>query len=65
MHDTMAGFFVPTEADNAAGIGPDFGTTINIINGGIECKQAAKPQVLNRIKYYKEFLEWFGLPEED
>jgi len=43
MHDAMSGFFVPTEADRQAGIGPDFGTTINIINGGIECKQEAKP----------------------
>jgi hypothetical protein len=66
IHDVVAGYFVPTDADDAAGIGATFGTTANIINGGIECRQGfEKPQVLNRIKYYKAFLEHFGLPEED
>ena len=37
MHDVMSGFMVPTDADIAANIGPTFGTTINIINGPIEC----------------------------
>jgi len=65
MHDAMSGFLVPTQADIAAGIGPDFGTTINIINGGLECRQDAKPQVINRIQYYTAFLEYFELPPED
>lgn len=62
----MAGFMVPTEGDKKAGIGATFGTTVNIINGGIECRQGQeKAQVLNRIKYYKAFLNHFNLPEED
>jgi len=65
-HDVMAGFMVPTEGDKKAGIGATFGTTVNIINGGIECRQGQeKAQVLNRIKYYKAFLNHFKLPEED
>ena len=39
MHDVMTGFMVPTEADRNNGIGANFGTTVNIINGGIECRQ--------------------------
>jgi len=63
IHDVMTGFMVPTAADLAVGIGATFGTTANIINGGIECRQGfEKPQVLNRIKYYKAMLEHFGLP---
>lgn len=64
-HDVMSGFMVPTDADLGAGIGATFGTTVNIINGGIECRQGQeKAQVLNRIKYYKAFLDWFDLPQE-
>ena len=37
MHDVMTGFFVPKEKDIENGIGADFGTTINIINGAVEC----------------------------
>ena len=37
MHDVMTGFFVPNAIDIANNIGDTFGTTINIINGGMEC----------------------------
>ena len=37
IHDVATGFLEPTAADRAANVGPTFGTTINIINGGIEC----------------------------
>lgn len=37
MHDVMTGFFEPNEADLEGGMTATFGTTINIINGGIEC----------------------------
>lgn len=37
MHDVMTGFFQPNEQDAAANITATFGTTTNIINGGIEC----------------------------
>jgi len=39
MHDVLTGFMVPTEADKKVGIGANFGTTVNIINGGVECRQ--------------------------
>lgn len=37
MHDVVSGFFEPNDKDKAAGIKGGFGSTINIINGGIEC----------------------------
>jgi hypothetical protein len=57
---------VPTAADIAAGFGPNFGVTTNIINGGQECGagfENTKSQ--SRIDYYTEFLNYFGLPSED
>lgn len=38
MHDTVVGHWEPNSADTAAGIEIGFGTTINIINGAIECR---------------------------
>jgi hypothetical protein len=38
MHDVITGFWHPNEADNKANITNGFGSTINIINGGIECR---------------------------
>jgi hypothetical protein len=37
MHDVMTGFFVPNAIDLSKNIKASFGTTINIINGGLEC----------------------------
>ena len=37
MHDVVVGYFQPNEIDKKQSIGAGFGTTINIINGGIEC----------------------------
>ena len=42
MHDVMTGFFVPNAADVAGKFAANFGTTINIINGGFECGQATE-----------------------
>jgi hypothetical protein len=42
VHDVITGFMEPTAADTANGIGANFGTTVNIINGGIECRQGAE-----------------------
>jgi len=38
-----------------------FGSTINIINGGIECGGGSNKKAENRGKYYKEFLSAFGI----
>ena len=64
IHDVTTGFMIPTDADTMAGIGANFGATINIINGGIECGRSTD-QAKNRIKYYKAFLDYFKLPEEE
>ena len=41
-----------------------FGQTINIINGGVECKAVVKAESLNRINNYIELLLRFGAPVE-
>jgi len=37
MHDVVVGHFKPNSYDLKSNIEDGFGTTINIINGGIEC----------------------------
>ena len=63
MHDVMAGFFEPTSADIQANIGANFGTTTNIINGGLECGMAST-KADSRGIYFNKWLEFFGLPTE-
>ena len=64
MHEIATGFMEPTQADRRAGIQAGFGATINIINGAYECGgRTEKAGALNRIKYYKAFLNHFHLPE--
>lgn len=64
-HDAATGFMEPTAADDAAGFGPYFGVTTNIINGGQECgRNSEDARSQHRIDYYKEFLTYFGLPAE-
>jgi len=66
VHDVATGFMVPTDADKAAGFLPGFGITTNIINGGQECGRGVEDRRSQwRIDYYKEFLKYFELPEED
>ena len=54
MHDVMTGFFVPNSVDLSNNIGASFATTINIINGGLECGQGIgnNPQVQKRDYYF-------------
>lgn len=62
MHDVMAGLFKPNDIDLAAGIKGGFGTTINIINGGVECGGATEnKKASNRGDFFKEFLDVLGL----
>lgn len=66
IHDVATGFMVPTSADDDAEMGPTFGTSTNIINGGQECGggwENEKSQ--SRIEYFIEFLDYFDLPAED
>lgn len=61
MHDVVSGFFEPNATDEAAGIKGGFGSTINIINGGIECGGGTNSKAENRGDYYLEFLSAFGI----
>ena len=42
MHDVVTGFFKPNGHDASVGIDDGFGTTTNIINGGLECSRVTK-----------------------
>merc|ERR1712157_294075 len=63
----MTGYFMPNTADETAGIKGQFGSTINVINGGLECgtsaKTAWKKKAVNRGDYFKKFLNDMGLDE--
>lgn len=56
-HDVMIpGKWTPTPAQQAAGIKPGFGATVNIINGGIECGSGQEnTKVLSRIAHYQRY----------
>ena len=60
MHDVVAGFWTPNAADQGAHLDISFGTTINIINGGIECGGTTQ-QAVNRGNYYKAIMNYLGL----
>lgn len=65
MHDVMTGFFEPNATDLGLNITASFGTTINIINGGIECGQLPEnSKAASRGEYYLEWLNFFGMPAE-
>ena len=70
MHDVITGFWVPNAADRKAGMKRSanglncFGTTTNIINGGIECGGAHNTGSENRGLYFNDWLKFFGLPTE-
>ncbi len=63
--------WVPSQKEANAGIGYGFGTTINVINGGIECgaQNIDKGQPVNRIRYWQGLSAHYMLPihadEED
>lgn len=60
MHDVMTGYFIPNSKDEAVNIGATFGTTTNIINGGLECGNGST-KARDRGAYFKEWLNFFGL----
>lgn len=41
MHDVIVGNWEPNSADLAANINPGLGASINVLNGGIECRAGA------------------------
>ncbi|REC62089.1 chitinase [Chryseobacterium pennae] len=61
-HDVMTGKWQPTEKDKESERIPGFGTTVNIINGGIECGQSTtQPKTQYRYEYYRYFCQYFGV----
>lgn len=63
MLHVVDGTWVPNSTDQAAGIEPGFGATINVINGGLECNSGSdKPQAVNRVAYYKQFATYLNVP---
>ncbi len=56
----------PSQREIDAGIGYGFGTTINIINGGIECgeQNRDKGQPVNRIRYWQGLAAHYQIPIE-
>lgn len=65
MHDVMTGWFTPNSIDLSSNITNSFATTINIINGGLECgKGFGYDKVVKRGEYFLEWLNFFGLPAE-
>ncbi|WP_440057042.1 chitinase (plasmid) [Pseudoalteromonas sp. T1lg65] len=55
--------WVPSQREIDAGIGYGFGTTINIINGGIECgeQNKNKGQPVNRIRYWEGLSSYYNI----
>ncbi|MBQ4845507.1 chitinase [Pseudoalteromonas sp. MMG005] len=58
--------WAPSQRELAAGIGYGFGTTINVINGGIECgeQNKNKGQPVNRIRYWEGLANHYNIPIE-
>ncbi|GAA0817416.1 chitinase [Colwellia sp. D2M02] len=55
--------WVPSQRETNAGIGYGFGTTINVINGGIECgaQNETKGQPVNRIRYWEGLSAYYNI----
>ncbi|PQJ89282.1 MULTISPECIES: chitinase [Aliivibrio] len=58
--------WTPSQRETDAGIGYGFGTTINVINGGIECGEQNKDkgQPVNRIRYWEGLSSHYQIPVE-
>ena len=64
MHAVATGIWKPGPGDIAGNRLNEFGTMINIINGGVECGKVT-PQATTRGERYMKFREYLGLPEVD
>ncbi|HXB94811.1 MAG TPA: chitinase [Puia sp.] len=66
-HDVICGKWQPAEQDLRLGRRPGFGMTINIINGGEECK-SGDPEIeknrADRIGFYRHFASLLKVPVE-
>ena len=65
MFELIYGYWTPPAGSSSEDPGSDFGTSIMIINGGIECGGSkATAQAANRVKYYAGFMDYFGLQDK-
>ena len=56
----MTGKWKPTETDLQKNRVPGFGTTVNVINGGVECGLKSElPTTQHRYAYYQYFCRYF------
>ena len=66
MLHVIDGTWQPNEYDKSSNLFPGFGVTTQIINGGVECGgQVEVAQSVNRQAYYKEFMRFLGLADEE
>jgi len=61
MHEVVTGLWAPNDADTTANIVAGFGTTIHIINGGLECGEdaTAPKNAKSRALYYRKLCDRF------
>jgi len=52
MHDVVTKFYQPNDVDENNGIQGTFGTTTNILNGGVECNKGHNLKAEQRGEYY-------------
>jgi len=52
MHDVVTKFYQPNDVDENNGIQGTFGTTTNILNGGVECNNGHNLKAEQRGEYY-------------
>ncbi|MBE9583402.1 hypothetical protein IM792_02995 [Mucilaginibacter sp. JRF] len=65
-HDAITGKWQPTAAEKAKGRVPGFGSTINIINGAVECGKGDDLQNMqDRIGFYQHFLKQLGATDNN
>lgn len=66
-HEVICGKWLPSAADKRLGRKPGFGMTINIINGGVECRSKdpeIKANRQDRIGFYRRFAAAMGTTVE-
>ena len=60
--DVIEGRWKPNAVDKASGLVNGFGTSIQIINGGLECAGGPHPQkAVSRARYFKDYASKLGL----
>ncbi|WP_305817481.1 glycosyl hydrolase family 18 protein [Photobacterium leiognathi] len=67
MLSVIDGSWQPNDVDLSKNISSGFGTTIHIINGGLECGPGNESHAgpANRISYYQNFADYFSLDIPD